>query len=518
MSAVRWDVDKFQKGLAKLVRNRRLVSHSTHVESIVNCSQVIDQFLLFGVPPNQEADSEPQLLIAYPPTKTNDLHMDLVMEMALPTGTNRDYLRSNSKNSIQDQFVFTIVNGPTTLYGICVHVNPNSVKDECFFASSSTKNTTFAFVLLTKVPAIAAHMTFLYHLVLSSLNKTPKSDLAAPEPGLSFANDLLEDVQIDDEIAHHVEIEVPKFFGDLIKFYYSLTKDSPPLTLNREFQIFFPATTDNDAVLCYVLDTLFSLLSVENIVRVIGSLMLDAQVVVVGSNLHEVTSTVLALQMMVSPMKFCGPVIPVLPDSSEFLHLLESPTPFIIGSAPTISLRDLTFMDSSIFVYLDKRSISVGEYVNYPCERAIVKKMAQILSKEACKKTAHPFGIPLFCRSRNHKYSFSPMVCTMLRKAMQEPLKDLFSDELFSYFVTDRSNELGDGVTIFNSELFFGRVGADDRVFFKSLMESQNFEMFVEKRIYEYVVMMEGVDRIPHMSAFANSSKPERPRRRSINV
>jgi hypothetical protein len=44
-------------------------------------------------------------------------------------------------------------------------------------------------------------------------------------------------------------------------------------------------------------------------------------------------------------------------------------------------------------------------------------------------------------------------------------------------------------VTVFNAELFLAQTSDNDRPFFKRLIESQNFEMFIENRIAAYLEM-----------------------------
>jgi hypothetical protein len=42
---------------------------------------------------------------------------------------------------------------------------------------------------------------------------------------------------------------------------------------------------------------------------------------------------------------------------------------------------------------------------------------------------------------------------------------------------------------MFNAELFLAQTTGDDRPFFKRLVESQNFEMFITNRIAKYLEM-----------------------------
>ena len=483
--SVHWDVDKFETELAKQVRNRKLMVRSSSCNVRTGSSHLFDQFLLIGVPP-KSSDMTPSILVAYPPISMSCIDMTTVIAMAMPTGPKRQDLRSNEGRTLQDEFVFTVAYGDDTIYGVCLHVYAKSFRNT-FFVSKHTKSTFFALCFLTRKPVIAAHLSFLAYLALISIDRIDRAQLEDSPTAVLEGKPVMKDMLIDEGVGHVDGVDVPKFFAQAVKFYHSRTLNSAPMFLTRKIEIYFPQVADDSSIMSCVLDTIFSILSVDHVVSLVGALMLDAQVVVIGSNLHEITSTVLALQLLVKPFRFCGPVIPILPHTETFLRLLGSPTPFLIGVPACRELKDVVFLDTSIFVYLDRKTVAIPEGPLYPAKQQVVKKLEELISKEK-SHTPHPFGFPgIFRQHYNYHYCFTPMTCTLITAALHEPLNQLFSDFLYGFFVTDRSTRDGEGVTVFNSELFMAQVEESKRPFFKALIESQNFENFVEDKITEYV-------------------------------
>lgn len=304
-------------------------------------------------------------------------------------------------------------------------------------------------------------------------------------------------IKIDNSIAHNVLIKkISNDFKHAIQYYYTMTLSSPPFVLGKNICMFFPPyqnVINHDTLLWCSLDTLFSLFSVEIIIKLVSLLLLDSQVLVIGSCLEEVTMTVFALQHIIKPFEFSGQVIPILPNIPDFLTLLESPTPFIIGVPPSPRLSSFVFLDTAIFIHLDKREVSMTVEANYPDQKNVIKNLTKLLSKEKAK-VGNPFSFPdIYKSTLNHKYNFSPETCALILKMIQKPMKRLYSDDVFSFFVTniDYSRENGD-VTIFNAELFLASVKDDERPYFKLLMESQTFQMYIENRIWDFLILING--------------------------
>jgi hypothetical protein len=509
-----WDVERFEHQLAKQIRNHTLVSRSPLLLHADSPTTVFDQILLIGVPPYNHPDSAPQILVAYPPVTADGLDFSKLTRLALPTGPSRKYLRAAGSNLIQDDFVFTLSQGVETRYGICIHVKP---KTACFFAPTQMRNVVFALCIFVRQPVFSPHFLFLSFLALSSVGSSGLCRLLPPdsEP-IDFEGKPIDGMIVTDAIAHNPTIKVPQFFPDAVKSFQLCENGSPPLFLGPDLEIYFPNAEDPNAVLNYTLDTLFSILSVEDIIRLVIAMILDGQILVIGSSLREVTYTVLALQYLIRPFTFCGPVIPILPATAEFLDLLASPTPFLVGVAPCPELRDVVFLDSSIFVHIDRHLVSASSAPVYPNYRPVMEQIERILRQEK-SASPHPFGYPmLFRRQTKQKYCFSTITVELIDAAIKHPLSQVCSDFVYCFFVTDVSAAPG-GVTVFNSELFLAQVSDDDRPFFAELLDSQTFEMYIETRISEFLAMKGLGGKIAGISSSGSLRGESRRRTRSID-
>jgi hypothetical protein len=278
------------------------------------------------------------------------------------------------------------------------------------------------------------------------------------------------------------------------------------MIIGTNLEIYFPPVIGSSCILYYVLDTLLSLLPLEDIVRLVAAVLLDGQILVVGSSLKEVSHCVLALQLLARPFTFCGPVIPILPSSPLFLRLLDSPTPFLIGVAPTPELREVQFLESCIFVHLDRQFVGPSATPCYPRQKGVLQKVQRLLAREK-SQMPHPFGFPtVFRLHANHKFSFSQTTSDLVAAAFGDPLTQLFGDEVCGFFVTDNTTRRKEGgVTVFNAELFLAQSNPDDYPFLKEFLESQNFEMYIAAKMTQFLAAKVGGG----SAAVANSS-PDR--------
>jgi hypothetical protein len=339
-------------------------------------------------------------------------------------------------------------------------------------------------------------------LIYSSLGEVRVVRLPTANRARILTGQPITSLPIDDEMAHHPSIDVPHFFREALRFYEFSNASTPPLFLGHDIEIYFPPNLDSNFPIYYTLDTLFSLLSIDDIVTLIGAIFLDATVVVIGSSLKDVSHTIIALEFLLQPCQYSGSIVPILPSDPTFLTLLDSPTPFIVGVAPSPELRRLTFLDTSIFVNLDRKVLSNSGFPEFPNHREIVQRIAAILDKEK-SKVPHPFGYPLvFRKCEDHRFSFSPTTVDRIAEVIREPLGQLLSDFVFCFFVTDMSSAADGGrITVFNAELFLAQVGEREKGFFMAFIESQTFQLYIEDKIAEYLVKKGAAGRIGVLQA-----------------
>ncbi|KAG7400394.1 hypothetical protein PHYBOEH_005982 [Phytophthora boehmeriae] len=95
----------------------------------------------------------------------------------------------------------------------------------------------------------------------------------------------------------------------------------------------------------YAAPTLFGLLSVDQVLFLLGCLCCERKVLVVSDHVNIVSSCVLALITLLHPLQWAGPVITVLPPRLD--ELLEAPVPLIAGrvSINSASIKNFSTLE-----------------------------------------------------------------------------------------------------------------------------------------------------------------------------
>ena len=220
--------------------------------------------------------------------------------------------------------------------------------------------------------------------------------------------------------------------------------------------------------------------------------------------------TVMTLVQMVDPMKYCGMVIPLLPQTNpDYMDLLGAPTPYIIGTLPNDNLK-VDFLNTTIVLNLDKRTIQIDEDLPpYPNYKVVTESIKKILDKS--KKEYTKYSIPEeYMSSLKHKYSLSNAANDEVMKALKQPFELIFSDYIFSFFITDLDK---DGLsTTFNKDLFLECTPKEP--FFAQLINSQSFDLWINSKIVEYL-KLKGEDN-KQKAPVQETKKPMRKRSLSI--
>ena len=488
MKSPEWNVEKFEAQLQKEVEHRKAFQRRALPKAIGDFL-LFDQFILTGLPPKASHGQSPELLFAYPPFQVPGIPLDQIVDYCFPTGPRRRHLHKHKGQFLQDAFIFRLNSLVCPVYGVCVHVNPKSESVLPFYADKTTKKKAFCFCLLTSTPVFNTHFSFLTYLALWTVNKIKEpqtfEDVISVEmiggieiPGLDLVH----------QSGHHPALSVPLQFENEVTNYYTSPLSSTPLRYSDDLELRFPPIelVENElTIMRTTLDTLFSILSPADILTVLGGLYLDAQVLVLGKSLLEVSFCVHAFLCLLKPFVFQGQVIPILPCTPDYLELLNSPTPFIIGCAPDPSLNDISLLDSCIIVDLDKRCVPpVSYYPRFPSFDTVVAELNTLL---ALKVNTEDPQTPNFLRKyQSYKYNFPAAMNDKILNCVQAPFNHVITDFLHCFFVTDMSAS-DSGVTVFNQELFIAQAPEGETAFFEMLMDSQTFREYVEERIARFM-------------------------------
>ena len=134
--------------------------------------------------------------------------------------------------------------------------------------------------------------------------------------------------------------------------------DAPPPAGAGELGVEPGSAEANAHVLAFAAPTLFALLPVDHVLRILGALLAEQSVIVVGGALgaDAVSAVVLALEALLAPLRWVATRITVLPDSLR--ATVTAPSPILAG---VLSLPEGFEADekasSSVVVLLDREAV-----------------------------------------------------------------------------------------------------------------------------------------------------------------
>jgi hypothetical protein len=264
--------------------------------------------------------------------------------------------------------------------GAVIHVSPHAA---AFFSRRPICGTALAFCFATRQPALSAHFILVTHVVFSSVGTIPPADLYPTRRPCVRHGRELRALSVDDDVAHDPALTVPEFYANALKFCEEMMCTLEPIVFGPSGRICFPPVIAGACVMCYVLDTLVSLL---DIARLVAAVLLDGQVLVIGSSLKEITRTILAIRLL----GFCASAVPILPSDPMFISLLASPCPFIIGLVPSDELAELQFPDTVMFGYVESRAMARSADPPDPPRRCCIEKVVPTLGKAPQRSRSPP--------------------------------------------------------------------------------------------------------------------------------
>ena len=462
-----------------------------------------DQFLLIGIPPNGSViDDNPTVLAAYPPFELPELKFQTLIDYALPNGcipTDQPVY----EKVIYDMFVFSFKCHDVNFYGTTVLINPINIELP-FYVSEKTQNSLFAFTIISRNTFISSHFTFLtFMCLLSSFKiKDPNLGMApqTPEQGKQITivrmPDEFKDYQVTNFIGHHPDVPIPLFFSDPIHMYFRYNGSNGPLTLSANYVIqTFASQIDKEMEDAQSMhqhmqnlsfDTLFSLLSPSQVITLVCGLLLDRQIVIIGSRFQEITMCVIALTELIAPINYTGVSIPILPTGDKYSTLLEAPTPFIIGTLPTEKITTIEFDETAIFVNLDNREMEITVPIpRFPKQDAVIRKLKRVINVSLLSKPSS-FSFPSFFRSKiKQNLIFSNAAIIEIPNIIRKPLSNVLTEEIYGFFMTnlDSKEEL---TTEFNKDVFLSIITDDQKEFYLQLFESQSFSLYLQNILESY--------------------------------
>ncbi|KAG7391712.1 hypothetical protein PHYPSEUDO_003787 [Phytophthora pseudosyringae] len=333
-------------------------------------------------PPRPITPPASKLLCVYPPNASEVQELEGLLEICFPYGEEppppSDFSLPQLKRSLQERhrtyrspdstFVLTIASAsnPTELtYAICVRCPLFPVQDDDLTGKSELTDpklgepSTLAggpaqccLCLLSPYPFFGLFFKVLYGIAVLWNTKRREALMAKKDKAAAASDSLatmlekplgmLDFVEVFQGVMERLkEMQIPSMGG------WSRMVLSPKVT-HLAFHRPHSASLlveRRHLLLEYAAPTLFGLLSVDQVLFLLGCLCSERKVLVVSDHVNIVSSCVLALITLLHPLQWAGPVITVLPPRLD--ELLEAPVPLIAGrvSINSASIRKFSTLD-----------------------------------------------------------------------------------------------------------------------------------------------------------------------------
>lgn len=487
---------------------------------------IYDHFLILGCPVANDLENyenctrespTPQLLFVYPsaPLIFSPQEFKTLVRFCFPTGLAPGCKTNHS--IFRNQFVFRLTEDSdgAVVYGICTHINVTPFH-KLFFADEFSKQYEFCFCFLTKIPMFS--VLFQYSIFLGLWTYQNLKYVAHPDAFIHFTpptesdtTTILPGLQFAAGSQRAKSFRIPRPFLQELAWFHSLRSlkgVEQRINISLKLHLTIPRILNNERYILYpCLDSLFSFLSVRNIVELYTNLLLEVQTVFVSSNLHALTLSILAIVTLLEPFAPNGTVMPVLPRDPQFSTFLESPVPYIVGK---LIKPDEEFIAPAhiCVVDLDNDQVIVQDPIpDLPCQEELKKSLRTIISQYEAKitvpqkivklgvlkkgtklnekyinfiRTIGDFNCPrAIINMEYQKYVFTPEVCDKIIAAFAESVAPTVESLIKPCFVTE-TTDIDHPVTVFNKELFIDSVPPKAHTFYAAFTTTTIFQEFVD--------------------------------------
>jgi len=331
-------------------------------------------------PPSTDATPASKLLCVFPSNADEVQELEGLLEICFPYGEDppptSDFSLAELKRSLQERhrtyrsadstFVLTIVSAsnPTEVtYAICVRcplfpAKEDDATDDSDQGAHGTASTVAdgptqcCLCLLSSYPFFGLFFKVLYGIAVlwnakqrEALASKKKNSTSEPDNLAAMLEKplgMLDFVEVFQGVMERLKgMQIPSMGG---WSRMSLAPGVTQLAFHRPHSSSLEVERRH-LLLEYAAPTLFGLLSVDQVLFLLGCLCCERKVLVVSDHANIVSSCVLALITLLHPLQWAGPVITVLPPRLN--ELLEAPVPLIAGrvSINSASIRKFSTLD-----------------------------------------------------------------------------------------------------------------------------------------------------------------------------
>ena len=509
--------------------------HNFTVPNVKDFYKVLsfENFLMIGVPPDADPNKpELKLLTVFPcyPLALSFSDLQSTINYAFPTGVVKTKQPTDGEGAIIDEFTFGLRGADEMLYGVCIHFRIPEKTDDLLFVTENNKNFAFCYVLLTHQMDLTAHFRFLTYLVKSVIRwEKVIVDVDLPNDmqpcKISFSGEY--EVEAPSGMTRlsnffrYKKMKINKWFARDISHYMGLQRRDKNYLYyqSNNTQIIIPAVprvvSNAFTVGCATFDCLFSLLSVDNIIKLYTAIVLEHKVIIVSQKVSRVSNCVLAFRALLHPLKIQACFIPVFPSLPEYQELLQNPTPFIYGMPITANSNIKITDDQICIAFVDKNEVVDKSLdVRIPDADDLKEQLKCILTSYEAEikvperfhkrllqgtmplntepsqawvdffKNIDPMMMPPHYMSQlQQNYIFTPRVVNKILNIFRNASFIKFIIEYEEGCRVTETTDPDDPIIVFNKDMFMTITGPKHKEFFEKFLDTQMFETFIQRRI-----------------------------------
>ena len=447
--------------------------------------KIYNHFCIFS----KSIEKDPVLISIYP---SNTFFYDIniinsIKDYCFPVNCHEFFKNSNC--FLKQQLIFRFLEKERTNYGVCIHFNINKLFPP-FFVNENNLNDLFCFIFLTSNPIFSTHfqfLLFLLHFITTNTvsNFTFKSQLIFNDQILPFEN-----LKNFNGISLLPDFKPYKKFYRLLFNYYNLNilkNTEQKIKLNSFFELKIPKFDyDYNLGLITTIDVLFSFVSINHIIKIFFLLILEFPLILISYDLRKLTFSMISLKCLLSPFQISSIFLPIIPNKSEYLTLIESPIPIFCG-LHKVSLNLISIPNSINVFDLDNGHFIQNSFnLNIPYLKDFQNRLNNVLdlfgnnSKILNNKSFNnSFYFPFYFEFLNQKYFFNLDFINKIHYNLSYIFISNLLNILIPCYVTDITDNKNTNAVI-NMEIFLNSIPIENIQFYQTLSSSSCFIIFCD--------------------------------------
>lgn len=503
-----------EENLKKQLQLKEEINKSSYKEVIfekIEKEPAFEHFFLLGY----EYYAQTPSILAMFPSKSQNItnnYINVIIEYCYPFKIGKImHLTEPCRNNIITGFVFNFMQDEKLLYGVVLHVI--IPQNNHHIGPKFDHSYPFSLCIISKYADICSHFTFLCEINNLILLKKPFQQNVSIVPPIDLQNqegDIPTTLVLDSKtplIAISPNIPSFHFLINTLLNYYS-TNMIP--TLKQNYYLLYPT-----------MQTLFTFLTIDQIVKVYTYILLEKKILFLSKSLNRLSFCVLAASNLLKKLNIEAKIYPIFPTYAAYRDLLDMPFTSIFGFPCHSNEKVRKISDKfDLIIDLDEGQIlKEAKIPQLPRKNILTKNLHDLLKEKRpevrilpklsigriieTQKVTPDFILLKGPKNQNiypkcfqyfaeTKYIFNPEIIQIILD-MFHKIPFTFADDdsliekIFPCIVTDTSDE-NNPVSVFNQSLFLTMFNDDDATlsFMQDFLNTQIFSLFVEKIVDDF--------------------------------